>query len=158
MLTNPVASIDQHAKTQFLRGLWQPLTAPDALVTEASPHTAIGYLFSWGYILERRFNQFVLWDYCLTHYLPAGYRLDEIQRQVFTCVAEKFTCTSRDLMAWLSLESAWMLCPCSAVGLFSHLVHYASEQQAREWVVHELLTVLPAVIVDAHQAIRLRET
>lgn len=84
--------------------------------------SAIGYEFPWGHILERRVNQYVVWDFCLSHlllqYLQAGKRLEDCQKQVFKVLERKFDCTTRDVVTLVSLAKAWQLCPSSSVGIF----------------------------------------
>jgi len=113
----------------------------------------ISYEFPWGQIVERRVNQVVIWDYCLSHllqrYLQAGKRLEDCQQQVFKALEATFSCTSRDLLVFFGLTDAWQLSPYSAVGLFSQVVHFTSERAARDWVINELLVVLPRIIASA---------
>ena len=119
--------------------------------------SAIGYEFPWGHILERRVNQYVVWDFCLSHlllqYLQAGKRLEDCQKQVFKVLERKFDCTTRDVVTLVSLAKAWQLCPSSSVGIFSQVAHFTAEQAAREWVVAELLAVLPEIIANAQPSV-----
>ncbi|MEQ1636799.1 MAG: hypothetical protein ABL903_08895 [Methylococcales bacterium] len=175
MSLHPVTRLDQSAQWRFLHNYSQSVQVPEAILSEytlrppimhnihvpqaplAQYQSAIGYEFSWGHILERRVNQFVLWEYCLSpllsRYLQAGLRLEDCQKQVFSALERQFVCTSRDLMALLGVTEAWLLCPGSAVGAFIQVVHFTSEVQAKQWVVGELFGFLPGVIANAQQAL-----
>lgn len=165
------ASIDQLASRRFLQHFTQPLTIPDAILSEyvlrpivmPDAYTALppllqyegarGYAFSWGHILERRVKHYVVWDFCLSRlllqYLQAGLCLQDCQTQVFKALEATFNCTSRDLYTLLGLSKDWQLCPNSAVGIFCQIAHFSAEQAAREWIVTELLVVLPQVMSSA---------
>lgn len=171
MILTLTSSIDQLAKQRFLTLFNQPLTIPDAILSEytlrppimhnayvqqpplAQYQSAIGYEFPWGHILERRVNHYVVWDFCLSHlllqFLQAGYRLEDCQKQVFKALERLFACTTRDLYTLVGLTKDWQLCPSSSVGVFSQVSHFTAEQAAREWIVAELLAVLPEVIATA---------
>ena len=176
MSLNGITPIDQLAQERFLHHFSKIVPVPEAILTEytlkspimamSSASTqahflnktyaeAIGYEFSWGHILERRFNQYIVWDFCLSTllmaYLHAGQRLEDCQRQMFKALEKQFNCTSRDVMSWISLDNAWQLCPSSSVGIFSLLVHFTSEDQAKHWVVRELLSAFPELIASAQQ-------
>ncbi len=172
MTLHLVCNVDQAAKQGFLAGFSQPLAIPDAILSEYILRTpvmhniytpgpplvqyqaAIGYEFPWGHILERRVNQYVVWDFCLSHlllqYLQAGKRLEDCQKQVFNALERRFDCTTRDVVMLVGL-TAWQLCPSSSVGIFAQVAHFTAEQAAREWVVNELLKVLPEIIVHVQR-------
>jgi hypothetical protein len=167
--------IDQLSCQRFLQQCSRALAIPDAILTEytlrspimhnvhlqppplAQYECAIGYEFPWGHILERRVNQYVVWDFCLSqllmHYLRAGKRLEDCQKQVFTALERTFDCTTRDLFALVGLSKAWQLCPSSSVGMFSQVAHFTAEQQARECVVSELMAALPDIIASAQRIV-----
>jgi hypothetical protein len=117
----------------------------------------VRYEFPWGRIVERRVNQVVIWDYCLSHllqrYLQAGKRLEDCQQQVFKALEATFSCTSRDLLVFFGLTDAWQLSPYSAMGVFSQVIHFTAEHAARDWVIKELLVVMPAIIASAERSL-----
>lgn len=163
-----VHSLDQAAKQHFLAGLIQPLKMPDAILSEyilrtptmhniyaqrppqAEYQAAIGYEFPWGHILERRTNQYVVWDFCLSHlllqYLQAGLRLEDCQKQVFRALERQFDCTTRDAVILVGSTKTWALTISSSVGVFSQVVHFTAETAAREWAAHVLVNALPEII------------
>ncbi len=173
MAMHLVTGIGLLAQKRFLQQLTQPLAIPDAILSEyilRSPimhnvyapqpplvqySSAIGYEFPWGHILERRTNQVVVWDFCLSHlllqYLQAGKRLEDCQKQVFRALERQFDCTTRDVVTLVGLAKAWQLCPSSSVGIFSQVAHFTAEQAAREWVANELLAVLPEIIAGVQR-------
>jgi len=112
---------------------------------------AEGYEYSWGSILERRTNEYVIWDYCctnlLTHYLKTGQRLADLQRDVFPEIEKIISCTAKDIVDVLSIKSGWLFYPASPVGAFSQIIHFTDEKQAREWTVEHLLVhELPKIL------------
>lgn len=112
---------------------------------------AEGYRFNWGHILERRTQQYIVWDYCfdqlLIQYLRVGRRLSDLQRAVFYELERRLDCTTRDIVPVLSMEEGWKIIPCSSVGVFTQVVHFAQDKAAREWIVSTLLSeTLPDVI------------
>lgn len=106
-------------------------------------HESEGFEFTWGHILERRTDKYLVWDFCfvqlLTQYLRAGKRLSDLQRAFFYLLERKIACTTRDIVPVLSMEEGWKIIPCSAVGAFTLVIHFTQEADAREWVAHELL-------------------
>lgn len=135
--------IDQHARQGFLKAGAQQFT------------------FTWGYILERRANQYVVWDFCLEpllkQYLAAGKPLEDCQHQVFKALEQRFQCTTRDLLILVGLTQDWQLCPAPSIGLFSQVSHFTAEKRAREWISGELLTALPDIIQEVQNNV-LRNT
>lgn len=112
---------------------------------------AEGYEFSCGHILERRAGQYLVWDFCFNHllsqYLSTGRRLNDLQRAVFLELERVVDCTTRDIVKVLSMSDGWKIIPCSTFGVFTLVIHFTEESEAREWVVDTLLNnVIPTVI------------
>jgi len=110
-----------------------------------------GFEFSWGHILERRTDKYIVWDFCFTNllsrYLRAGKRLSDLQRAVYYVLERKLSCTTRDIVPVLSMEEGWKIIPCSAVGAFTLVIHFTQEPSAREFVAHDLmLEVIPKML------------
>ncbi len=122
-----------------------------------TPLPSIRVEFAWGTLVERRCQQFVIWDFCLVPLstgLPrseADAGLDACQWRVFQELERCFSCTARDLVTLLERVETWVLFPGTALGTFCQVVHFAWEQEARHWVVTELFPVLPTIIAQAKQ-------
>ena len=117
---------------------------------------AAGYEFSWGHILERRVNQFILWDICLTHLLTRfhrrGLRLRDLQKVVFEAIEVEIDCAAREPVMAVGLVTGWMVYPGTAIGVFTVVVHFAAEDKARQWVIETLIEdVLPGAIATADE-------
>jgi len=128
----------------------------DLLTPEKQYTDANGTVFSWGHILERRVNQFVIWDFCLTHllsrYLSRGLRFRDLQRVVFAEIEAGVECTSREPVMAVGLIGGWAIYPGTAVGAITQVVHFASESEARDWTAQILIDkVLPKAIVQARK-------
>jgi len=128
----------------------------DLVTPEQQYADAHGYVFSWGHILERRVNQFVIWDFCLTHllsrYLSRGLRLRHLQRIVFAEIEAELDCTSRDPAMAVALIGGWAIYPGTAVGAITQVVHFTSESEARDWTAQILIDkVLPKAIARARK-------
>ncbi|WP_404360434.1 hypothetical protein [Methylotuvimicrobium sp. KM1] len=119
---------------------------------EFAPYeNAEGYEFSWGHILERRAGQYLVWDFCfnqlLGQYLSTGRRLNDLQRTVFFELERIVDCTTRDIVQVLSMRDGWKIMQCSTLGVFTLVIHFTEESEAREWVVDNLLnSVIPEII------------
>jgi hypothetical protein len=112
---------------------------------------AEGYEFTWGNILERRVNEFIVWDYCFNHllsqYLQNGKRLSDMQRAAFSELEKAIDYTTRDIIPVLSMEHGWQFIPCSTVGAFTQVIHFTREEEARDWTIKHLLTTrLPEIV------------
>ncbi len=105
---------------------------------------AEGYEFRWGHILERRSEQYIVWDFCflkLLHlYLKHEKGLGDIQKAAFYILERSVDCCTRDIVSVLSMEEGWKIIPCSSVGAFSFVIHFTDEEKARQWAVDNLLT------------------
>ena len=105
---------------------------------------AEGFEFAWGHILERRTEQYIVWDFCfnplLIQYHRAGKRLNDLQRSAYHYLERKVACTTRDIVPVLSMAEGWKIIPCSTVGAFTLVIHFTQESDAREWVAYDLLT------------------
>jgi hypothetical protein len=117
---------------------------------------ATGYRFSWGHILERRVAQFVVWDFCLTHLLAryhrAELRLRDLQERLFEFLEEEVEYTAREPALAAGLIEGWAIYPGAAVGAFTEVIHFASEEAAREWTADILIEkVLPKAIAKARE-------
>ncbi|MGH8549961.1 MAG: hypothetical protein ACREEM_01130 [Blastocatellia bacterium] len=124
---------------------------PETQYTDAQ-----GYVLSWGHILERRVNPFVIRDFCLTHLLThyhrRGLRLRDLQRIVFAGIEAEVDCASREPVMAVGLIGGWALYPGAAVGAITEVVHFASEEKAREWTAETLIeNVLPKAIARARE-------
>lgn len=104
-----------------------------------------GFEFAWGHILERRTEQFIVWDFCfnplLIQYHRAGKRLCDLQHNAYHHLERKVACTTRDIVPVLSMAEGWKIIPCSTVGAFTLVIHFTQESDAREWVAYDLLTL-----------------
>ena len=166
--------IDTEALNRFIGRQKQRLGMPECILEEYSLNdqyemnnkceyppfkqfqTAEGYEFIWGCIMERRTEQYIVWDFCfnqlLSQYLKSGKRLNELQRAVFYALERSVECTTRDIVPVLSMEEGWKIIPCSAVGAFTLVIHFSQETQARVWAVDNLLhEVLPSIITSLQQ-------
>lgn len=140
------------------------LTIPESILEEISLGNAMkdyppiskyenaeGYEFTWGHVLERRAEQYLIWDFCfnqlLSQYLNTGRRLYDLQRGVFCELERMVDCTTRDIAQVLSMRDGWKIIPCSTVGVFTLIIHFTEESEAREWVVNNLLNnAIPELI------------
>jgi len=122
---------------------------------EMSPFTeyknAEGYEFSWGTILERRVDAYIIWDYCfnqlLTHYLRHGKRLSDMQRAIFYELERTIDYTTRDIYPVLGMTKGFYFIPSSSVGGFTQVIYFTSEKEAKAWTVDYLLyQTLPNLI------------
>ena len=169
--------IDTGALNRFTGRQKQRLSMPECILEEYSLNdrdemkchneypplkqyqTAEGYEFIWGHIVERRTEQYIVWDFCfnqlLSQYLKSGKRLSDLQRTVFHALERSVGCTTRDIVPVLSMEEGWKIIPCSAVGVFTLVIHFSQETDAREWAVDQLLhEVLPNIITTLQQDVR----
>jgi len=126
---------------------------------ECAPMTqyknAEGFEFTWGHILERRTDRYIVWDFCFTHlltqYLATGKRLSDLQRVVYYHLERTVECTTRDIIPVLSMQEGWKIIPCSAVGAFSLVIHFSQEANACEWIINELFHDVLPVLMTALQ-------
>lgn len=157
-------SIDTVTSNHFRLREKKRLTTPESIIEEISLGSAMkdyppitqydkaeGYEFSWGHILERRAERYLIWDFCfnqlLSQYLNTGRRLNDLQRAVFFELEKHIDCTTHDIAQVLSMSDGWKIIPCSTVGVFTLIIHFTEEEEAREWVVNNLLSiVIPDVI------------
>lgn len=117
---------------------------------------AQGVVFSWGHILERRINQYVIWDYCLipllNRYLGRGLHLSHLQQQVFTVIEKHVNRTTRDVISTVAITEGWTFCPGTAISAVTQVVHFTAEREARDWTAERLLEqVLPNAIAKARE-------
>ncbi len=118
-----------------------------------------GFEFSWGHILERRTDKYIVWEFCfnrlLVQYLRAGKRLTDIQRSTYHFLERTTACATRDIIPVLSMDEGWKIIPCSTIGAFCCVIHFTQEAEAREWIAHDLLIeLMPQLITELQQAIR----
>lgn len=122
---------------------------------DMSPFTeytnAEGYEFTWGTILERRVDAYIVWDYCfnqlLTHYLRHGRRLSDMQRAMFYELERTVDYTTRDIYQVLGMTEGFRFIPSSSVGGFTQVIHFTSEKDAKGWTIENLLyQTLPAMV------------
>jgi hypothetical protein len=164
MTQRKTLSIDTASSDRFRIREKKPLTTPESILEETSQGNTMkdyppisqyekteGYEFSWGHILERRAEQYLVWDFCfnqlLSQYLNTGRRLNDLQRAIFFELERHVDCTTRDITRVLRMDDGWKIIPCSTVGGFTLVVHFTEEDEAREWVVNHLLNrVIPEVI------------
>ncbi len=157
-------SIDTASSNRFIIREKQRLTISKSILEEIRLGNAMkdyppinqyenaeGYEFSWGHILERRAGQYLVWDFCfnqlLSQYLSTGRRLNDLQRAVFFELERIVDCTTRDIVQVLSMRDGWKIMPCSTLGVFTLVIHFTEESEARKWVVDKLLnSVIPEVI------------
>lgn len=172
--TGRLFTIDTQNITLFTRRLKKKIAIPESILEEHSlenstrlknmdfehpPLTqyqnAEGYEFNWGNILERRVNEFIVWDYhfdqLLTLYLRRGKRLSDMQYAVFKELEKRIDCATRDIYPVLSMADGWKIIPCSAVGVFTQVIHFTEEEAARQWTQHNLLHTHIPVIIDRLQ-------
>jgi hypothetical protein len=112
---------------------------------------AEGYEFTWGTILERRVDAYIIWDYCfsqlLTHYLRHGKRLSDMQRAIFYELERTVDYTTRDIYPVLGMTKGFRFIPSSSVGGFTQVIHFTSEKEAKGWTIDNLLyQTLPNLI------------
>ena len=118
-----------------------------------------GYNFSWGHILERRMAQFIFWDFCLsnllTQFQSRGMGLNELQRIVFDVLEAEVECTGSEPVTAVGLTDGWKIYPGTAISAFTMVIHFASEEKARDWTAETLLEeVVPKAIAVAMQVLK----
>lgn len=110
-----------------------------------------GFEFAWGHILERRTEQYIVWDFCfnplLIQYHRAGQRLSDLQHNAYHYLERKVACTTRDIVPVLSMVEGWKIIPYSSIGAFTLVIHFTQEADARAWVAYDLLTLaMPSLL------------
>lgn len=159
----PITSIDTDQLTRFTGRHKRRLGIPPSILEEYSLangsakvkstmettppfsqfQSAEGYEFTWGCVLERRVDRYIIWDFCfnqlLTHYLRAGKRLTNLQRDFYSELERRICCATRDILPVLGMDTGWKIIPCSAVAAFTEVVHFTNELEAREWTSANLI-------------------
>jgi hypothetical protein len=173
-MTVPAADatiIDAPAIQRFAKAMTDPLTPPIAILEEyrrrgrlpasaedRPPQAAYrtrnalgqpfgpagGYPFSWGHILERHVDRFVLWDFgldrLLRRYHEAGLGLWHLQGVAFDALERRSGRACGDWLWDLSRlgedppEPGFGVFPGSAVSAFGVVTHFCREAEARAWV------------------------
>ncbi len=130
---------------------WFELNSEGLEVTPLRQYKAVeGFEFNWGHILERRAEQYVVWDFCFSQllklYLKNDMGLGDLQRDTFYHLERKVECCTRDMISVLSKDK-WKIVPCSSVGVFSLVLNFTDEQDARQWAVENLINdTVPSII------------
>lgn len=118
---------------------------------------AEGYGFSWGHILERHIDRFIVWEFCLDHllqrYHAANLSLLDLQRVAFDALERHGAPIERDWLLALHMLDAqpplpgFGVFPGGAVSAFCIAVHFCRELEARHWVATALIRhILPRVL------------
>jgi len=131
------------------------VNGPNALLPMQHYQNSEGFEFAWGHILERRTEQYIVWDFCLnsllTQYLGAGKRLNDLQRSAYHYLEHNIACTTRDIVPVLSMQEGWKIMPSSTLGAFTLVIHFTQETDARAWVAYDLLTLVMPPLIEALQ-------
>jgi hypothetical protein len=125
---------------------------PDNLSQRQPIPTAIEccehYCFDWGFILQRRAQQYVFLDYCFDDFhrqLQGGISLDRLQDTIFQMLAQH-TEAPNDVFGLLNGDQPWIVL-CSTYGAFSLVINTRYEREARQWSVNQLAAkILPAIL------------
>ncbi len=175
---NPLILIDTNQTHQFREGKQKKIGMPESIFEDhaiapgrcrmtndksSSPMkeyaNAEGFEYSWGHILERRVDKYIVWDFCfshlLTHYHRNGKRLHDLQRAFFSSLEKTVPITTYDIVPVLSMEEGWKIIPCSTVGAFTMVVHFTQEKAAREWAAYDLLCeAIPKIIKELQDNVK----
>jgi hypothetical protein len=127
---------------------------------------AEGYEFSWGHILERYIDRFIVWEFCLDRllqrYHAANLSLLDLQRVAFDALERHGAPVERDWLLALHVLDArpplqgFGVFPGGAVSAFCVVAHFCRELEARHWVATALIRHILPRVLDA--AIRHVET
>ncbi len=106
-----------------------------------SQHHVCEYIvFKWGFIIQRRVQQYVILDYCFDRFhriINSPSSLDVLHTDLYRLLDNKGI-FHRGLHGLLSGTYPWLLLT-SDIGAFSLVAHIQYEQQACHWVNHQVI-------------------
>jgi hypothetical protein len=147
---NPLSDLQQLHLLLYVRDPGNGI--PEQLRQRQQAQTTIEccehYCFNWGFILQRRAQQYLLLDYCFDDFhqqLQGSISLDRLQAAIYQMVAQRIEAIN-NLFGLLNGHQSWIVL-CSQYGAFSLMINTRYELEARQWSVNHLAAkILPEIL------------
>ncbi len=110
-------------------------------------------VFKWGFIIQRRVQQYVILDYCFDTFhqvINSPSSIDALHTDIYRRLEDNKRIFHRSLHGLLSGTYPWLLLT-SDIGAFSLVTHIQYEQQACHWVNHQLIARLVPDVLRRYQ-------